>query len=243
VRGLTRGNGVIGEDITPNIRAMHSIPLEVNFSDFGIQTAEVRGEVLIRKKSFEDYNQTRIKEGLSPMANPRNAASGTLRMQNSAEVKKRKLEAIMYHLSYAVDENGNYKSVENFNSRSQTISVLNQLGFFTTEKDIKVCKNIEEVLEVIEFWNNHRDDYPFELDGLVIKVNELSIEDIVGSTSHHPRWAIAYKFTARRAETQLLQVDWQVGRVGTITPVAKLKPVEVGGVTVSSVSMFNEEFI
>jgi DNA ligase (NAD+) len=242
-RGLTRGNGVVGEEITPNIRALYSIPLEVKFSDYGIQTAEVRGEVLIRKNTFFEYNQTRIKEGLAPMANPRNAASGTLRMQNSTEVKKRGLEAIMYHLSYAVDSTGNYKTTDKLKTRNHTIEVLDQLGFFTTHNDIRVCKSIDEVLEVINFWTIHRDDYPFELDGLVIKVNELEVEELVGSTSHHPRWAIAYKFEARKAETQLLNVEWQVGRVGTITPVAKLAPVEVGGVTVSSVSMFNEEFI
>ncbi len=242
-RAVTRGDGVVGEDVTPNIKTLKSVPLKANFSKYGIQTIEIRGEVIIQKETFKKFNKKREKEGLPTLANPRNAAAGSLRTQDAAEVSKRGLEAIMYHVSYAVDKNGDDLLGETLHSRSENLTMLHQLGFKTPRGVYKVFPNIKEVLDYCHEWGEKRDDYAYEIDGMVIKVNDLHLEEKIGTTSHHPRWAMAFKFSARNARTRLLKIDYQVGRVGTITPVAKLEPVPVGGVMVSSASMFNEDFI
>jgi len=243
VRGATRGDGIMGEEITPNIKAIKSIPLKANFSKYGIKTIEIRGEVIIQKEKFKKYNEERTAEGLSTLANPRNAASGSLRMHDAAEVMRRGLDAILYHISYVVDANDNDLLGTTFKKRSENIKMLNEMGFKTPIKEQKILDNGKEIVAYCEEWHHKRDSFLYEIDGMVIKVDELALEDKLGSTSHHPRWAIAYKFLARQARTKLLKVDFQVGRVGAITPVAKLEPVALGGVTISSVSMFNEEFI
>ncbi len=243
VRGVTRGDGLIGEDITPNIRTIRNIPLSVPFSKHGIQTIEIRGEVLISKAQFAKNNQDRDAKGLPALANPRNSASGSLRLQDSTEVAERRLEAMMYHVSYAIDKEGNDLLGSQLNSRHQNIKFLCSLGFSVPDKEHIIAQNIESILDHIHLWEQKRESYKYELDGMVIKVDDIQLEEQLGSTSHHPRWALAYKFSARQAKTRLLSVQYQVGRVGTITPVAKLEPVAVGGVTVSSITMFNEDFI
>lgn len=243
VRGVTRGDGVMGEDITPNVKTIKSIPLKAVFSEYGIQAVEIRGEVVIQKAFFEQFNKKRAEEGLPTLANPRNSAAGTLRMQDAAEVAKRGLEAMLYHISYAVDKDGNDMLGEKLKSRHETIQLLAKLGFKSPVKEQKVCKDIREVIQYCEGWNHTREDYKYEIDGVVIKVDDLALEEELGATSHHPRWAMAFKFQARQARTRLENVEFQVGRVGNITPVAKLKPVQLGGVTISSASMFNEDFI
>jgi DNA ligase (NAD+) len=243
VRAVTRGDGVVGEDVTPNVKTLKSVPLKANFSKFGIQTIEIRGEVIIQKETFKKFNKKREEEGLSTLANPRNAAAGSLRIQDAAEVSRRGLEAIMYHISYAVDKNGDDLLAETLHSRSENLGMLHQLGFKTPRGVYKVFPDIKKVLEYCDEWGEKRDEYVYEIDGMVIKVNDLHLEEKIGTTSHHPRWAMAFKFSARNARTKLLKIDYQVGRVGTITPVAKLEPVPVGGVIVSSASMFNEDFI
>ncbi|NPA57762.1 MAG: DNA ligase (NAD(+)) LigA, partial [Aquificae bacterium] len=243
VRGATRGDGIIGEDITQNLKTIKTIPLSADFKSYGIKTIEIRGEVLIRKDLFKKLNEERLEEGLPPFANPRNAAAGSLRLQNPKEVAKRGLEAFVYQITYAVDEKGNNLLGTKIKKHSQAIQMLHSLGFKTPYKELKVCKGIEEVIEYCRLWEKKRDDYPYELDGMVIKVNDISLYEILGSTSHHPRWAIAFKFKPRQATTRIIDVVFQVGRTGAITPVAKLEPVEIGGVVVSSVSLINEDFI
>ena len=243
IRGATRGDGVVGEDITPNIKVIKSIPLSADFKRYGIKTIEIRGEVVIKKELFKKINQQRLEEGLPPFANPRNAAAGALRLQNPKEVAKRGLEAFVYQITYAVDENNENLLGTKIKKHSEAIYMLYSLGFKTPYKELKVCSNIDEVIEYCKEWEEKRESYPYEIDGMVVKVNDISLYEKLGYTSHHPRWAIAYKFRAKQATTKLLDVVFQVGRTGAITPVGKLEPVEIGGVVVSSVSLVNEDFI
>lgn len=243
LRGVTRGDGVMGEDITPNVKVLRSVPLKADFSKFGIKTIEIRGEVVIQKEKFKVFNQQRIESGQTALANPRNAAAGSMRLQDAAEVAKRNLEAVLYHISYAVDNEGNDLLGEKLKTRGENLKMLKQLGFKTPATEHKVVNNIQEVLAYCEEWQQKRDEYKYEIDGMVIKVDDIGLEEKLGATTHHPRWAMAFKFGARQAHTTLRDVVFQVGRVGTITPVAKLDKVQVGGVEVSSISMFNEDFI
>ncbi len=242
VRGATRGDGVEGDNVTINIKQIKTIPLSAKFSEFGIQQAEIRGEVLINKTNFSRYNEQLTEQGLSPLANPRNAAAGTLRIKDSAEVAKRNLEAFVYHVSYFTLEDGRQTPVE-LSSHAASLKLLWDLGFRSPEKEKKVFTGIEKVIEYCNEFEQIRDTLPYEIDGMVIKVNSFAMQEKLGMTSHHPRWAIAYKFKARQATTKLIDVEFQVGRTGAVTPVAKLEPVAVGGVTVSSISVHNEEYI
>ena len=242
VRGATRGDGVEGDDITTNIKQIRSIPLSAKFSGYGIQQAEIRGEVLINKKNFAKYNEQLAEQGLPPLANPRNAAAGTLRIKDTAEVAKRNLEAFVYHVSFYTTGKG-IKTPAELSSHSSSLALLWELGFRSPEKEKKIFKGIEKVIKYCNEFEEGRDDLPYEIDGMVIKVNDIALQEKMGMTSHHPRWAIAYKFKARQATTELLGIEFQVGRTGAVTPVAKLKPVAIGGVTVSSISVHNEDYI
>ncbi len=249
VRAATRGNGRAGDEITPNIRTLRSVPLRALFSKFGIQKAELRGEAIIRKDAFEKLNEERAKDDISLFANPRNAATGGLRTKDPSETATRKIEAFLYQLGYATDAAGNDK-INDLKTHDDSIQLLENLGFkvpkSTSDKllpERKVCKNIEEAAAFCTAWQEQREQYPYEVDGMVVKVNSLELQQRVGSTGHHPRWAIAFKFKAKQATTKLLNVEFQVGKVGAITPVAKLDPVALAGVTVSSVSLHNEDFI
>lgn len=240
VRGATRGDGVEGDDITTNIRQIGSIPLSAKFSGVGVKKIEIRGEVLLNKQSFKIYNESLIQEGLPPLANPRNAAAGSLRMKDPAAVRKRRLEAVLYHVSYIefLEE-----SNPAFDTHSGTLGTLSTLGFKTPAADQQVFISIEDIVRYCLAFEQKRDALPFEIDGMVIKVDEIELQHQAGSTSHHPRWAMAFKFKARQATSKLLAVDFQVGRTGAITPVARIEPVFIGGVTVTSVSLFNEGII
>lgn len=251
VRAATRGNGVLGDEITANIRTLRSVPLTAGFSQHGIAKAELRGEALIRKDIFEKINRRRQEAGEPLFANPRNAATGGLRMKDPRVAAERGLEAFLYQLGFAADEAGN-SALTDFGTHSESIHLLEKLGFKTplakTNADqhlpaTKVCQNIEEVIEFCLAWQEYRDEYAYELDGIVIKVNRLDLQALCGFTSHHPRWAVAFKFRARQATTRLRDVEFQVGKTGAVTPVAKLEPVPLAGVTVSNVSLHNEEFI
>ncbi len=242
IRGATRGNGTIGEEITNNARAMRSIPIKAAFSKYGLQKVELRGEALIRKDVFDKVNLQREEDGLALFANPRNAATGAFKVKDPKEIEKRGLEAFVYQLGYAVDANGESK-LSSFNTHHESIELLGKLGFKIAQQETKVCKNIQEVAAFCDEWQAKRDTYGYEIDGMVIKVNQLSIQERCGYTSHHPRWAIAFKFKAKQATTKLLNIEYQVGKIGAITPVAKLDPVQLAGVSVSSVSLHNEEFI
>lgn len=239
-RAATRGDGVMGEEITTNARMIRSLPLSAGFEKDGISQVEIRGEVVIHKKAFAEYNEQRAAEGLAPLANPRNAASGTLRILDPQEVSKRKLSAIVYHIS---DYTRTAEIPEGLHSHYGSLNWLYNLGFPTPVKEMKVCKNIDQVIDFCAEFETRRDDLPFEVDGLVVKVNSFDMQDKMGMTSHHPRWAVAYKFKARQATSKLLRVEFQVGRTGSITPVAKIEPVPIGGVTVSSISLFNEDVV
>lgn len=243
VRGATRGNGTVGEEVTNNVKVIGSIPLRARFSDHKAYRVEVRGEILINKKRFQVINERRMEEGESILANPRNAAAGALRMQDPREVAKRGLEAYLYQLGVMQDKNGNEITDDVFTSHHESIQALDKLGFNSPKDEIKLCKSIEEVIDYCHEWQEKRDDYPYEIDGMVVKVDAYEQQEQCGYTSHHPRWAMAFKFKARQATTKLLNIEYQVGRTGAVTPVAKLKPVGIGGVTVSSVSLFNEDIV
>jgi DNA ligase (NAD+) len=243
VRAATRGNGVEGEDITHNARVLKSIPLQANFSERGISKIELRGEVVIANDVFKKLNEDRAKENLKTFQNSRNTASGSLRMKDPAETANRGLEAFMYQIGYAVDTNNNNVLGESLNNHFENIDMLYTLGFKTPQSEKKICNSIQEVIDFCNQWEAKRDSYNYEIDGMVIKVNKLTQQNKVGATGHHPRWAIAYKFKAKKARTKLLDIEYQVGRTGAITPVAKLEPVPLAGVTISSVSLHNEDFI
>lgn len=243
-RAATRGNGKMGEEMTQNARAINSIPLKAAFSQRGMQKVELRGEVLIRKDIFEAVNEARSKAGKSLFANPRNAATGGLRMKDPKESAKRRMEAFVYQLGYAVNAEGT-DVVNALETHNDNIAFLEELGFKVPKIEVerKVCQNIEEVVAFCTAWEAKREAYQYEVDGMVVKVNDLNLQQQIGFTSHHPRWAIAYKFKAKQASSKLLAVEFQVGKIGSITPVAKIEPVPLAGVTVSSISLHNEEFI
>lgn len=243
VRGATRGDGAMGEEITNNVKVLRSLPLSAPFSKYGIKKAELRGEVIIQKEKFKIINEKRIEEGLPVFANPRNSASGALRMQDSKEVAGRGLEGFMYHLAYAVDANGKNALRDKITSHSQSLEMLYTLGFKSPFEIKKVCKNIKEVAQFCEYWQQQRDSFPYEIDGMVVKVNAFRLQELTGATSHHPRWAMAYKFKARQATTRLNDVIFSVGRTGAITPIAQVEPVYLAGVTISNISLFNEEIL
>jgi DNA ligase (NAD+) len=243
IRAATRGDGAIGEDITNNAKALPSIPLRANFSDHGIHKVEIRGEVIIRRSVFEQMNAGRIAAGEKPFQNPRNTASGSLRLKNPDEVRSRKLEAILYHISFAEDKQGNNLLSSALETHAHCVEILHACGFATPLTEMKVCRSMTEVLDFIRFWENKRNVFDIDTDGMVIKVNSLLRQHQCGSTAHHPRWAIAFKFAAKRAQSKLIKVEFQVGRTGAITPVAKIEPVALAGVTISSLSLHNEDFI
>ena len=245
-RGATRGDGVMGEEITANIRQIKSIPLTAAFQNEGVRQIEIRGEVVIHKEVFAAYNEQRSKDGLPPLANPRNAASGTLRILDPEEVRRRKLSAIVYHISdYTLDSDRSNvaNTEEKLSGHFQSLQWLYSLGFPTPVKEMKRFASIDEVIDFCNEFEARRDELPYEVDGLVIKVNPFDLQEKMGMTSHHPRWAVAYKFKARQATSKLRRVEYQVGRTGTITPVAKIDPVPIGGVTVTSISLFNEDVV
>lgn len=243
VRGATRGDGEVGEEITNNLKTIKTLPLSAKFSEYGIKKVEIRGEVLVKKELFKRINEERLNEGLALFANPRNFAAGSIRLQDPKEVAKRNLEAFVYQITYAENFQGENLIGKKLLKHSENIQMLDNLGFKTPFNVLKVCKGIDEVIEYCNHWQSIRDDYPYEIDGMVVKVNNTNLYEKLGFTSHHPRWAIAYKFKARQATTKILNVVFQVGRTGAITPIAKLEPVLIGGVLVSSVSLINEDFI
>ena len=251
-RGATRGDGVVGDEITPNIKQIRSVPLSAKFGEYGIQQIEIRGEVLMNKNNFKRYNEALIEEGIPPLANPRNAAAGSLRIKDTAEVSRRNLEAFLYHASFIVsrwsldvDRKTDQRPTNNDQptTHSAMLEMLWALGFRSPKNEMKVIKGIDGVIKHVQEFEKLRDGLLYEIDGMVIKVNDLKLQDRLGMTSHHPRWAIAFKFKARQGTSKLLTVEFQVGRTGAVTPVAKIEPVQVGGVTVGSISIHNEDYI
>ena len=243
IRAATRGDGTVGEDITNNAKALASIPLSAKFSKYGIYRIEIRGEVIIQKEVFERINNLRKEKGEKAFQNSRNTASGSLRLKDPNESATRGLEAILYHVSLAEDKDGKNLLANTLHTHFETIEILYKCGFKTPLHDLKVCIDAEEAIQFIELWNTKRNTFNIETDGMVIKVNDLKLQQKCGSTTHHPRWAMAYKFQAKQAQSKLKDVEYQVGRTGAVTPVAKIEPVALAGVTIASVSLHNEEFI
>ncbi len=242
VRGATRGDGAVGNDVTTNIKQIRSIPLSARFSDHGIQKIEIRGEILMNKAVFKKHNEKLVEQDLAPLANPRNAASGAMLTKDPRIVSERNLEAFLYNIGHVSALEGK-KIDKALDTHSGSLKMLWDLGFRSPEKEKRVLKGIEAVIAYCNAFEAERDNLAYEIDGMVIKVNDTRLQDRLGMTSHHPRWAIAYKFKARQATSKLKNVEFQVGRTGSITPVAKIEPVPVGGVTIASISLFNEDVI
>ncbi len=242
VRAATRGDGSQGEEMTANAKTIKTIPLKAAFSKYGIKRAELRGEAVIRKDIFEKVNKSREQNQQVLFANPRNAATGGLRMKDPNETAKRGIDVFVFQLSYAVDENEN-DVMQSLESHSKAIDMLKELGFMVPNNSFGVYDTVEKVAAHCSKWEVERENYPYEIDGMVVKVNDFRLQEIAGSTQHHPRWAIAYKFKAKQATSTLEKVEYQVGKTGFITPVAKITPVALAGVTISSISLHNEEFI
>ncbi|MCB9034534.1 MAG: NAD-dependent DNA ligase LigA [Chitinophagales bacterium] len=252
VRAATRGNGTEGDDITENAKTIKSIPKQVKFSQYGITKIELRGEVLLELKTLEKLNQERTllneslreqgKKELELYKNARNTAAGSLRLKNPQEVAERNLDAFMYQIGKIENQQGE-DITQLFKTHEKSLATLQELGFKTATNHLKVFSNIQAVETFCKEWEAKRDSFPFDIDGMVIKVNDLQQQHLIGRTSHHPKWAIAFKFKAKQAISKLLKVDYQVGRTGAVTPVAKINPVQLMGVEISSISLHNEEFI
>jgi DNA ligase (NAD+) len=228
VRGVTRGDGVRGDDVTNNVKTIHSIPLRIKGKDIP-STFEVRGEIFLPKNEFIRLNKEREDIGEERYANARNTASGTLKMQDSTMVAQRKLDCYTYYL--LGDESG-------IDTHEQAIHKLERMGF-NVSPTYRKCKNIHEVLEYIGEWETRRNDLPLETDGVVIKVNDIGQQVALGFTAKSPRWAIAYKYKAMSVTTRLNGITYQVGRTGAVTPVAELAPVFLAGTTVKRASLHN----
>lgn len=228
IRAATRGNGTIGEDITQNIKAVNSVPLKL-LEEIDI---DVRGEVFMPHASFMKLNKKQKELEQKPFANPRNVAAGTLRQLDSKIVSERELDCFIY----------DYMPQTNVDTQEKLLKYLSKLGF-KVNLSYAICQSADEILEFISEMNHVRSSLPFMIDGLVLKLNELSYRESIGYTSHHPRWAIAYKFPAEEATTQLVDIELKVGRTGVITPTAIFTPVELAGTTVQRAALHNEEYI
>lgn len=238
MQAVTRGNGAVGDDITANARTIPTIPLRLRGdypNDF-----EVRGEVVYPFDAFEAMNRLREAEGDEPFANPRNAASGSLKLQDSAECAKRKLLFCAYFLM--LPDGGEAQNTEYFSTHYGRLEALRQMGF-KVQPYIKECRTIEDIRFFIDFWDKERWNLPYGIDGVVIKVNQTDLWDRLGTTAKSPRWAIAYKFKAEQVSTPLESVSYQVGRTGVVTPVANLRPVWLGGTTVRRATLNNADFM
>ncbi|GHV33864.1 DNA ligase [Bacteroidia bacterium] len=231
-QAITRGDGVRGDVVTDNVKTIKTVPLKLNGDDFP-QNFEIRGEIVMPHKSFEKLNAARLEEGQEPFANPRNAASGSIKMQNSAETAKRNLDCFLYFLLG-----------DNFDrlTHLERLGKMQKWGF-KTGNYYKECKNISEIEDYINFWDKERAKLPFDIDGIVIKVNQTNLWNTLGYTAKTPRWAIAYKFKAERVSTVVESLSFQVGRTGKITPVANLRPVRLAGTTVKRATLNNADFI
>lgn len=230
-RAVTRGDGFQGDDVTNNIKTIKSIPLQLK-GDFP-QRFDIRGEIILPFEGFEKMNQELIEIGETPYSNPRNTASGSLKLQDSSEVAKRPLECLLY---FIVGNNLNIKT------QFEGLEAARKWGF-KVPKEAKLANSLAEVLEYIHYWDKHRHNLPYETDGVVIKVNSFQHQDELGYTAKSPRWAIAYKFKAEQVSTKLNSISYQVGRTGSITPVANLEPVQLAGTIVKRASLHNADQI
>lgn len=232
VQAVTRGDGVQGDDVTANVRTIRSIPLRLRGNDYPDEF-EIRGEILMPWVIFEKLNKEREEQEEPLFANPRNAGSGTLKLQDPKVVASRKLDSYLYYLlGENLPADGHYEN----------LMKAREWGFKISDAT-KKCKTLEEIFAYIAYWDVERKNLPVATDGIVLKVNSLSQQRNLGYTSKFPRWAIAYKFQAEKAQTHLLSVSYQVGRTGAVTPVANLEPVKLSGTTVKRASLYNEDYI
>ncbi len=231
-QAVTRGDGFQGDEITNNVRTISDIPLKLK-GDFPNRFF-IRGEIYLTRKHFDKLNKLREEEGLDPFMNPRNTASGSLKMQDSAEVRKRGLSAVLYQ--YIAEE---FPAETHWD----LLAKAKNWGFKVSEDQAKLCTTLDDVKNFINYWDTERHNLPFEIDGIVIKVNSLKHQRQLGYTAKSPRWAMAYKFKAEKVETELQSISYQVGRTGAVTPVANLKPVLLAGTIVKRASLHNEDII
>lgn len=231
-QAVTRGDGTKGDDVTTNVKTIPSIPLRLTPGDYPAEF-EIRGEVFMRRSTFERLNREREELGEQAAANPRNFAAGTLKMQDSAEVAKRPLDCYLYNL---------IGDRLKFRTHYESLEKAREWGFHVSPT-YRLCKNIEEVLDFISYWSEKRYELDYDIDGIVLKVNSYALQEELGYTAKSPRWAIAYKYKAAEVETQLLSISYQVGRTGAITPVANLQPVLLAGTTVKRASLHNADQI
>ncbi|WP_259071034.1 NAD-dependent DNA ligase LigA [Mucilaginibacter sp. X4EP1] len=232
VRAVTRGDGIQGDDVTTNVRTINTIPKRLHLGNYP-DHFEIRGEVFMHLKAFERLNAERVENGEPPYANPRNFASGTIKMQDSGEVAKRPLDCFLYFL---------YTDKVLFKTHWESLQAVKEWGFHVNEHS-RLCSDINGVFEFIKQWDKKRFDLSYDIDGIVIKVNSYAQQQELGFTAKSPRWAIAYKYKAEQAETELLSVSYQVGRTGTVTPVANLQPVQLAGTTVKRATLHNADEI
>lgn len=227
VSAATRGNGVIGEDITHNVRTIKKLPLTLHKK----VDLEVRGEIYMNKKVFNELNEKRKQDNLNLFQNPRNAAAGSIRQLDSSITKERQLDIVLYHLPNTT-----------LKKHSETIELLKECGLPTNPNN-KICKNIDEIMDYIHYWTEHRSELPYEIDGIVIKVNDLAMQKTLGYTVKYPKWAVAYKFPAETVITRLDDIVCTVGRTGQITPNAVLEPIKVAGSTIRRATLHNYQYI
>lgn len=231
-KAVTRGDGTKGDNVTGNIKTIRSIPLSISGENIPPKF-EIRGEILMPHKVFDSLNLLREDEGNTPFANPRNATSGSIKMIDSREVAKRKLDCYFYYMM------GENIPAEN---HQESLNLLSSWGFKVSEHS-KLCKTIDQVFDFIHYWDNERHNLPYDIDGIVIKVNSFARQEMLGFTAKNPRWAISYKFKAEQVSTKLLSIDYQIGRTGAITPVANLEPVQLAGTIVKRASLHNADQI
>lgn len=230
VQATTRGDGFQGDEITANVRTIRSVPLQLQ-GDYP-EKFHIRGEIILPKKGFEQMNKERVEAGEDPYMNPRNTASGSLKLQDTAEVAKRPLDCLLYSLIGNTGISTQYEGLQK----------AREWGF-KVPKESKLCHSTQEVMDFVNYWDEHRHDLPYEIDGVVVKVNNIQQQEELGYTSKSPRWAIAYKFKAEQVDTILESISYQVGRTGAITPVANLKPVLLAGTIVKRASLHNADQI
>ncbi|KAB2814481.1 NAD-dependent DNA ligase LigA [Phaeocystidibacter luteus] len=235
-QAVTRGDGTQGDDVSTNVRTIRSVPMKLRSSDLP-EEFEIRGEIFMPLEAFEKMNAQRDAEGLDRFANPRNSASGTLKMQDSSIVASRGLDIFLYYV---------LTGDKRFETHYESIQAAKDWGFKTPSEDLKYiakASNVDEIFDFIGYWDENRKNLPFEIDGVVVKVNRYTDQEVLGFTAKSPRWAMAYKFKAEKVRTQLLEVTYQVGRTGAITPVANLEPVQLAGTTVKRASLHNSDQI
>lgn len=232
LRAVTRGDGIQGDDVTANVKTINTIPKVLRAGDHP-DHFEIRGEVFMHLKAFERLNAERAENGELPYANPRNFASGTIKMQDSAEVARRPLDCFLYFL---------YTDKQLFKTHWESLQAVKSWGFHTNSHS-RLCAGMDEVLEFIAYWEKERHNLSYDIDGIVIKVNSYAQQHELGFTAKSPRWAISYKYKAEQVETELLAVSYQVGRTGAVTPVANLKPVQLAGTTVKRATLHNADEI